>query len=84
MNGYGLIATIVQSIVSLAWPAAFVFGVCIFRARLTELLVNRRAKLTPNRRPILTPSGKGILAQSLRSYWIEAWEGKAASERALR
>ena len=46
--------------------------------------VNRRAKLTPNRRPILTPSGKGILAQSLRSYWIEAWEGKAASERALR
>ncbi|HUI21386.1 MAG TPA: hypothetical protein VLZ74_10135, partial [Methylocella sp.] len=53
---------------------------------ITDLkrLVNRRAKLTPNRRPILTPSGKGILAQSLRSYWIEAWEGKAASERALR
>ena len=44
MNGYGLIATIVQSIASLAWPAAFVFAVWTFRGRLTALLPLLRVK----------------------------------------
>ncbi len=38
MNLYGLIASIVQSIASLGWPAAFAFAVWTFRGRLSELL----------------------------------------------
>lgn len=38
MNGYGLLAVIVQAIASLAWPAAFVFAVWLFRRKLQELL----------------------------------------------
>jgi hypothetical protein len=38
MNGYGLIASIVQSTASLAWPGAFVCIVWLFREKLLELL----------------------------------------------
>lgn len=38
MNGYGLVASIIQAIAGLAWPAAFVVAVYLFRQRLTELL----------------------------------------------
>ena len=38
MNGYGLVASIVQSIASLAWPTAFVALGWIFRQRLASLL----------------------------------------------
>jgi Domain of unknown function (DUF4145) len=41
MNVYGLIASIVQSV---AWPAAFVFAILIFRERLAELLPMLRVK----------------------------------------
>jgi hypothetical protein len=38
MDGYQFIASIVQSLVSLAWPAALVACVWLFRAKLNELL----------------------------------------------
>jgi Domain of unknown function (DUF4145) len=38
MNGYGLIASIIQSIASLAWPAAFVIAVWLFREKIGKLL----------------------------------------------
>jgi hypothetical protein len=38
MDGYQFAAAIIQSIVSLAWPAAFIGAVWLFRGRLTELL----------------------------------------------
>ena len=38
MDGYQFSAAIVQSIVSLAWPAAFIGAVWLFRGRLMELL----------------------------------------------
>jgi hypothetical protein len=44
VNGYGLIASIVQSLVSLAWPAALVAIVWLFRRRLEDLLPMLRAK----------------------------------------
>jgi len=44
MNGYGLVAVIVQSIASLAWPAALVAAVWLFRSRLAELLPLLRVK----------------------------------------
>jgi Domain of unknown function (DUF4145) len=44
MNLYGLIASIVQSVASLAWPAAFAFAVWIFRRKLVELLPFFRLK----------------------------------------
>jgi hypothetical protein len=44
MNGYGLIAAIVQSIISLAWPAALVTIVWLFRTRLEDLLPKLQAK----------------------------------------
>ena len=44
MNGYGLLAVIIQSFASLAWPAAFVFAVWLFRRKLQELLPLFRVK----------------------------------------
>jgi len=44
MNAYGLIAAIVQSIASVAWPAALVAIVWLFRRRLEDLLPQLRAK----------------------------------------
>jgi hypothetical protein len=44
MNGYGLIAAIAQSIASLAWPAALVAIVWLFRRRLEDLLPKLQAK----------------------------------------
>jgi hypothetical protein len=44
MDGYQLIASLVQSVVSLAWPAAFVIGICMFRHKLNELLPLLRFK----------------------------------------
>jgi Domain of unknown function (DUF4145) len=41
MDGYGLIASLVQSV---AWPSAIVFGVWMFRRRLTELLPMLRVR----------------------------------------
>jgi hypothetical protein len=38
MNGYGLIAVLIQSLASLAWPAAFFASVWLFRTQLVELL----------------------------------------------
>lgn len=38
MSGYGLTASMVQSIASLAWPGAFVFIVWVFHQKLLELL----------------------------------------------
>jgi hypothetical protein len=38
MNGYQFTASLVQSIASLAWPAAIVVAVWLFRDKLTELL----------------------------------------------
>lgn len=38
MNGYELTASIIKSIFSLAWPAAFVLAVFMFKGRLKELL----------------------------------------------
>lgn len=37
-------SSIVQSVVSLAWPAAFVAAVWLFREKLTELLPQLRAR----------------------------------------
>jgi hypothetical protein len=44
MNGYAFIASIFQSIVSLAWPVAIVIIVWMLRRRIEELLPNLRAK----------------------------------------
>ena len=44
MNGYGVIAVIIQSVASLAWPAAFVFAVWLFRKELVGLLPLLRVK----------------------------------------
>jgi hypothetical protein len=38
MNGYGLVAAIFQSIASLAWPAAVLAGLWIYRDTLVKLL----------------------------------------------
>lgn len=38
MDGYQFIASLLQSLVSLAWPAAFVVAVWLFREKLTSLL----------------------------------------------
>jgi Domain of unknown function (DUF4145) len=44
VNGYQFIASIFQSLVSLAWPVAFVIAVALFRGRLTQLLPLLRLK----------------------------------------
>lgn len=44
MDGYQFIASIFQSLVSLAWPTAFVVAVALFRGKLTELLPALRVK----------------------------------------
>lgn len=44
MDWLQFISSIVQSLVSLAWPAAFVVAVWLFREKLTELLPQLRAK----------------------------------------
>jgi hypothetical protein len=44
MDGYQFIASMFQSIISLAWPAAFVVAVWLFREKLTELLPLLRLK----------------------------------------
>ena len=44
MNGFGLIAAIVQSLASLAWPAALVAIVWLFRSRLEDLLPKLQAR----------------------------------------
>ncbi|WP_407116170.1 DUF4145 domain-containing protein [Bradyrhizobium sp. LMG 9283] len=44
MDGYQFIAAIFQSLVSLAWPAAFVIAVALFRDRLSQLLPLLRLK----------------------------------------
>ena len=44
LNLYGLIAVIVQSVTSLAWPAAFLIAVWLFREKLNELLPLFRVK----------------------------------------
>jgi hypothetical protein len=44
MDGYQFTASILQSLVSLAWPAAFVAAVALFRGRLSQLLPFLRLK----------------------------------------
>jgi len=44
MDGYQFIASLVQSVVSLAWPAAIVIAVWLFRGKLTELLPRLKLK----------------------------------------
>ena len=44
MNGYAFAAEIIKAIASLAWPAALVVCVWIFRNRLTALLPHLRVK----------------------------------------
>jgi Domain of unknown function (DUF4145) len=44
MDGYQFFASIFQSLVSLAWPAAFVIAVMLFRERLRSLLPLLRVK----------------------------------------
>lgn len=44
MDGYQFIAAITQSLVSMAWPVAFVISVALFRGRLTQLLPFLRFK----------------------------------------
>lgn len=44
MDGYQFISSIFQSLVSLAWPAAFVVAVALFRGKLRELLPYLRLK----------------------------------------
>jgi hypothetical protein len=43
-NGYGLAAVAIQSIASLAWPAAIVASVYLFRAQLGDLLPRLQIK----------------------------------------
>jgi Domain of unknown function (DUF4145) len=45
MDGYQFLASILQSLVSLAWPIAFVIAVALFREKLTQLLPFLRVKL---------------------------------------
>jgi hypothetical protein len=44
MDWFQFISSIVQSLVSLAWPSAFVVAVWLFREKLTDLLPQLRAK----------------------------------------
>jgi hypothetical protein len=44
VDGYQFIAAILQSLASLAWPAAFVIAVALFRGRLSQLLPLLRVK----------------------------------------
>lgn len=44
MDGYQFAASVIRSVVSLAWPAALVFCVWLFRAQLAALLPNLRVK----------------------------------------
>ncbi len=44
MDGYQFIASLVQSIISLAWPVALVAAVWLFREKITELLPFLRLK----------------------------------------
>jgi hypothetical protein len=44
MDGYQFIAALVQSVVSLAWPLAFVAAVWMFRDKIVELLPLLRVK----------------------------------------
>jgi Domain of unknown function (DUF4145) len=44
MNGYQFVASLVQSLVSLAWPAALIFCVWLFRGKVIELLPHLQAK----------------------------------------
>lgn len=44
MDGYQFIAAILQSLISLAWPAAFLVAVWLFRERLATLLPLLRVK----------------------------------------
>ncbi len=44
MDGYQFAASLIQSLVSLAWPAALVVCVWLFRAQLAALLPNLRVK----------------------------------------
>lgn len=44
MDGYQFTAAVFQSIVSLAWPVAFVAAVALFRGKLNELLPHLRLK----------------------------------------
>jgi hypothetical protein len=44
MDGYQFTADVFKSIVSLAWPAAFVAAIWIFRGKLTELMPLLRLK----------------------------------------
>jgi Domain of unknown function (DUF4145) len=44
MDWLQFVSSLVQSLVSLAWPAAFVAAVWLFREKLTELLPQLRAK----------------------------------------
>jgi hypothetical protein len=44
MDGYQFIASLVQSVVSLAWPAALVVAVWLFREKITALLPLLRFK----------------------------------------
>ncbi|MGH6726851.1 MAG: DUF4145 domain-containing protein [Pseudolabrys sp.] len=44
MDGYQFFASIIQSVVSLAWPLAFVAAVWLFREKIAELLPRFRAK----------------------------------------
>jgi hypothetical protein len=44
VDGYEFIASILQSLVSLAWPAAFLVAVWLFREKLIELLPRLKLK----------------------------------------
>lgn len=44
MDGYEFIASLFSSLVSLAWPAAFVVAVALFRGKLLELLPALRVR----------------------------------------
>lgn len=44
VNGYELVASIIQSVASLAWPLAFLGAVCLFRRELSSLLPLLRLK----------------------------------------
>lgn len=44
MDGYGLIASIIASVVSLGWPIAFFAAVWLFRKNLADLLPKLRVK----------------------------------------
>jgi hypothetical protein len=48
MDGYQFIASFFQSLVSLAWPAALLIAVLLFRERLRSLLPLLRVKSLRN------------------------------------